>query len=121
MYNKVSICGVDTSKLPILKESDKMELLKKARTGNKYAREGLINGNLRLVLSVIKRFAGRGENLDDLFQVGCVGLIKELQSYVWDDKAAARGEEKPVKMQDHAPDAARYFCYTILPEWRFAI
>jgi hypothetical protein len=51
----------------------------------------------------------------------CVGLIKELQSYVWDDKAAARGKEKPVKMQDHAPDAARYFCYTILPEWRFAI
>lgn len=81
MYNKVSICGVDTSKLPILKESEKMELLKKARTGNKYAREGLINGNLRLVLSVIKRFSGRGENLDDLFQVGCIGLIKAIDNF----------------------------------------
>ena len=81
MYNKVSICGVDTSKLPILKESEKMELLKKARAGNKYARESLINGNLRLVLSVIKRFTGRGENLDDLFQVGCIGLIKAIDNF----------------------------------------
>ena len=81
MYNKVSICGVDTSKLPILKESEKMELLKKSREGNKYARESLINGNLRLVLSVIKRFSGRGENLDDLFQVGCIGLIKSIDNF----------------------------------------
>ena len=81
MYNKVSICGVDTSKLPILKESEKMELLKKSREGNKYARESLINGNLRLVLSVIKRFTGRGENLDDLFQVGCIGLIKSIDNF----------------------------------------
>ena len=81
MYNKVSICGVDTSKLPILKENEKMELLKRARAGNKYARESLINGNLRLVLSVIKRFTGRGENLDDLFQVGCIGLIKAIDNF----------------------------------------
>lgn len=81
MYNKVSICGVDTSKLPVLKEKEKMELLKKARGGDKYAREGLINGNLRLVLSVIQRFTGRGENLDDLFQVGCIGLIKAIDNF----------------------------------------
>lgn len=81
MYNKVSICGVDTSKLPVLKESEKMELLKKTREGNKSARESLISGNLRLVLSVIQRFTGRGENLDDLFQVGCIGLIKSIDNF----------------------------------------
>ncbi len=81
MYNKVSICGVDTSKLPVLKESEKTELLKRTRSGDKYARECLINGNLRLVLSVIKRFNGRGENLDDLFQVGCIGLIKSIDNF----------------------------------------
>ena len=81
MYNKVSICGVDTARLPVLKESEKMELLKKAREGDNYARECLINGNLRLVLSVIQRFTGRGENLDDLFQVGCIGLIKSIDNF----------------------------------------
>ena len=81
MYNKVSICGVDTARLPVLKEKEKMELLKKARGGDKYARESLINGNLRLVLSVIQRFTGRGENLDDLFQVGCIGLIKSIDNF----------------------------------------
>ena len=81
MYNKVSICGVDTSKLPVLKETQKMELLRQTRNGNKYARENLINGNLRLVLSVIQRFTGRGENLDDLFQVGCIGLIKAIDNF----------------------------------------
>lgn len=81
MYNKVSICGVDTSKLPVLKESEKMELLKKTRGGSDKAREDLINGNLRLVLSVIQRFTGRGENLDDLFQVGCIGLIKAIDNF----------------------------------------
>ena len=71
MYNnKVIICGVDTSKLPLLKEKEKEELLKKVKSGDKTARDKLINGNLRLVLSVIQRFAGRGENPDDLFQVG---------------------------------------------------
>ncbi len=81
MYNKVSICGVDTSKLPVLKETEKMELLKQTRGGSKRARENLINGNLRLVLSVIQRFTGRGENLDDLFQVGCIGLIKSIDNF----------------------------------------
>ncbi|MBE6750639.1 MAG: sigma-70 family RNA polymerase sigma factor, partial [Ruminococcaceae bacterium] len=81
MYNKVSICGVDTSKLPVLKENEKIRLLSEVRNGNALAREELINGNLRLVLSVIQRFTGRGENLDDLFQVGCIGLIKSIDNF----------------------------------------
>ncbi len=81
MYNKVSICGVDTAKLPVLKEAEKMQLLKETRDGNKISREKLINGNLRLVLSVIQRFTGRGENLDDLFQIGCIGLIKSIDNF----------------------------------------
>ncbi len=82
MYkNKVFICGVDTSKLPLLKEKEKERLLKEVKAGSKLAREELINGNLRLVLSVIQRFTGRGENLDDLFQVGCIGLIKSIDNF----------------------------------------
>ena len=81
MYNKVSICGVDTSKLPVLKEAQKDKLLVEVKKGSKWAREELINGNLRLVLSVIQRFTGRGENLDDLFQVGCIGLIKSIDNF----------------------------------------
>lgn len=81
MYNKVSICGVDTSKLPVLKEKEKEELLKRVKSGDNTARESLISGNLRLVLSVIQRFTGRGENLDDLFQVGCIGLIKSIDNF----------------------------------------
>lgn len=80
-YSKVVICGVDTSTLPVLKEKEKEELLKKIRDGDKYAREKLINGNLRLVLSVIKRFWSRGENPDDLFQIGCIGLIKAIDNF----------------------------------------
>ena len=82
MYNnKVLICGVDTSKLPLLKEKEKEALLKKVKQGDNYAREELINGNLRLVLSVIQRFTCRGENIDDLFQVGCIGLIKSIDNF----------------------------------------
>lgn len=74
--NKVEISGVNTSKLPLLTAEEKVELLKKVQQGDKIARETFINGNLRLVLSIIKRFYARGENLDDLFQVGCVGINK---------------------------------------------
>lgn len=82
MYNnKVFICGVDTSKLPVLKEAQKEVLLKRVKNGDESARDELINGNLRLVLSVIQRFTGRGENLDDLFQVGCIGLIKSIDNF----------------------------------------
>ncbi len=80
-YGKVVICGVDTSSLPVLNEAQKVELLKKTKQGNSSAREELINGNLRLVLSVIKRFQGRGENPDDLFQIGCIGLIKAIDNF----------------------------------------
>ncbi len=80
-FNKVEICGVNTSKLKVLKESEKRALLEKARNGDKTAREELVNGNLRLVLSVIQRFANRNENMDDLFQVGCIGLIKSIDNF----------------------------------------
>ncbi len=80
-YNKVDISGVDTSKLVVLKENEKMELLKLSKKGDKRARQKLINGNLRLVLSVIQKFIGRGENADDLFQVGCIGLIKAIDNF----------------------------------------
>ncbi len=80
-YNKVEISGVNTSKLKVLKESEKIELLNKAHNGDKKARDELINGNLRLVLSVIQRFSNRGEAVDDLFQVGCVGLIKAIDNF----------------------------------------
>lgn len=80
-YNKVDISGVNTSKLTVLKEAEKIELLKKLRSGDKSAREKLIRGNLRLVLSVIQRFTSRGENPDDLFQVGCIGLMKAIDNF----------------------------------------
>lgn len=76
MIRKVEICGVDTSKLPVLSSEEKNELLIKIKNGNEEARDIFINGNLRLVLSVIKRFYGRGENVDDLFQVGCIRINK---------------------------------------------
>jgi len=79
--NKVEICGINTSKLNVLKEKEKLELLKAIRNGDKKAREKLINGNLRLVLSVIQRFNNRGENPDDLFQVGTIGLIKAIDNF----------------------------------------
>lgn len=79
--NKVEICGVNTAKLKVLTEAEKTELLKKVKAGDHKAREQLINGNLRLVLSVIQRFTNRGENLDDLFQVGCIGLIKSIDNF----------------------------------------
>lgn len=82
MYqNRVEICGVNTAKLPVLGEEEKMDLIYKAQAGDKAAREKLINGNLRLVLSVIQRFTGRGENMDDLFQVGVIGLIKSIDNF----------------------------------------
>ena len=81
VYNKVQICGINTATLKILPEKEKQKLLIEAKNGNKKAREDLINGNLRLVLSVIQRFTNRGENLDDLFQIGCIGLIKAIDNF----------------------------------------
>lgn len=85
LYNKVEICGVNTSKLKVLSENEKRELLRIMREGTpsekSKARDEMINGNLRLVLSVIQRFSNRGENPDDLFQVGCIGLIKAIDNF----------------------------------------
>lgn len=81
MFNKVEICGVNTSKLPVLKEKEKKELLFRIQNGEYECREKFIEGNLRLVLSVIKRFNNRGENVDDLFQVGCIGLMKSIDNF----------------------------------------
>ena len=82
MYvGKVEICGVNTAKLPVLREKQKAELLAKARGGSKEARDELIEGNLRLVLSVVQKFTNRGENPDDLFQVGCIGLMKAIDNF----------------------------------------
>ena len=80
-FNKVEICGVNTSSLKVLKEKEKMELLARIKNGDLKARDELISGNLKLVLSVIQRFANRGENPDDLFQVGCIGLIKAIDNF----------------------------------------
>ncbi|ASS93307.1 MULTISPECIES: RNA polymerase sporulation sigma factor SigG [Bacillales] len=79
--NKVEICGVDTSKLPVLKNEEMRKLFKELQDGDISAREKLVNGNLRLVLSVIQRFNNRGEYVDDLFQVGCIGLMKSIDNF----------------------------------------
>ena len=79
--DKVEICGVNTSGLPVLSAKKTDELLKKSAAGNKQARDELIRGNLRLVLSVVQRFQGRGESPDDLFQVGCIGLMKAIDNF----------------------------------------
>ena len=80
-YNKVEICGVNTAKLKTLTDSEKKELLKKCKEGDEEARQTLIYGNLRLVLSIIQRFNNRREELDDLFQVGCIGLVKAVDNF----------------------------------------
>ena len=81
MRGKVEICGLNTADLKVLKNDEMMELLRRSQAGDMEAREQLICGNLRLVLSVIQRFLGRGENVDDLFQVGCIGLIKAIDRF----------------------------------------
>ena len=81
MYNKVELCGINTAELPILTEDEKRGLLTRARAGDADARRQMIEGNLRLVLSVVQKFAQRDENLDDLFQVGCIGLIKAIDNF----------------------------------------
>ncbi len=81
MYNKVEICGVNTSKLPVLNNQTMRQLFERAQKGDTSAREEIISGNLRLVLSVIQRFSNRGENLDDLFQIGCIGLMKAVDNF----------------------------------------
>ena len=79
--NKVEICGVNTSELPVLKNNQMMELLVKIKAGDEEARQQFVRGNLRLVLSIIQKFNNRGENIDDLFQIGCIGLIKAIDNF----------------------------------------
>lgn len=81
MYNKVELCGVNTAELPVLTEAEKRTLLTAAQAGDQAARRRMIEGNLRLVLSVVQKFSQRSENLDDLFQVGCIGLIKAIDHF----------------------------------------
>jgi len=81
LINKVEICGVNTSKLPYLNEKQKQELIIRIKDGDSTARKDFIYGNLRLVLSVLQRFGSRNENIDDLFQIGCIGLIKALDNF----------------------------------------
>lgn len=78
---KVEICGVNTAKLPLLESKEKEELFKQVMTGDKAAREEYIKGNLRLVLSIIQRFSNSNENVDDLFQIGCIGLMKAIDNF----------------------------------------
>lgn len=81
MRSRVEICGINTAKLPVLKNDEMVALLRRTKDGDREARQQLICGNLRLVLSVIQRFTGRGESADDLFQVGCIGLIKAIDNF----------------------------------------
>lgn len=81
MANKVELCGVNTSKLPVLSNEEMRKLFKKMQNGDEDSRQKLVNGNLRLVLSVIQRFTNRGEYVDDLFQVGCIGLMKAIDNF----------------------------------------
>ncbi len=79
--NKVDLCGVDTSSLPVIRNDRMRELFPRVHAGDQQARDEFVEGNLRLVLSVIKRFQGRGESVDDLFQVGCIGLMKAIDNF----------------------------------------
>ncbi|MBO5222517.1 MAG: RNA polymerase sporulation sigma factor SigG [Clostridia bacterium] len=81
MLNKVEICGINTSELTVLKEGEKAELLRRIKQGDEEARTAFVNGNLKLVLSVVQRFSNRGEDPDDLFQIGCIGLIKAIDNF----------------------------------------
>lgn len=82
MYiNKVEICGVNTAELPVMKDLEMEEVIRKIRAGDEELRQQFITGNLRLVLSVVQKFQNRGENMDDIFQVGCIGLIKALDNF----------------------------------------
>ena len=110
MAGKVEICGVNTAKLKVLKNDETTELLMRTKEGDKKAREELISGNLRLVLSVIQKFSNRGENADDLFQVGCIGLMKAIDNF--DTNLNVRFSTYGVPMNVKRRNAARVRCFT---------
>jgi RNA polymerase sporulation-specific sigma factor len=99
MYQKVELCGVNTAKLKTLTDGEKRALLLRAREGDGEARRELIDGNLRLVLSVVQRFVNRRENMDDLFQVGCIGLIKAVDNFNTDLDVKFSTYAVPMKVQ----------------------
>lgn len=98
---KVEICGVNTARLPMLREQEKEELMAALKKGDEAARQKYIKGNLRLVLSVVQRFSASGENLDDLFQIGCIGLIKAIDNF---------DVNQQVKLSTYAVPIAYSYC-----------
>lgn len=100
MYGKVTICGVNTAKLVVLTNSENIALIDKSNLGDTYAREKIISGNLKLVLSVVKKFAGKSESIDDLFQIGCIGLIKSIDNF--DTSYGVRFSTYAVPMSIHS-------------------
>ena len=112
MRSRVEICGINTAKLPVLKNDEMVALLRRTKDGDREARQQLICGNLRLVLSVIQRFAGRGESADDLFQVGCIGLIKAIDNF--DVSQPVRFSTYGVPMILRVSRSMRDTAYTVL-------
>ena len=108
MQGKVEICGVNTSKLQTLSNAEMMRLIERSQQGDMDARSRLVEGNLKLVLSVVQRFLSRGENPDDLFQVGCIGLLKAIANF--DTTKSGRTAAVPARLQSHPrqPVASRY-------------
>ena len=107
VVNKVELSGVNTSKLPLLREKEKEELFRRIRQGDKLAREEYIKGNLRLVLSVMKRFDSSNENADDLFQIGCVGLVKAVDNFDPDRQVKFSTYAVPMIIGEIPPVSAR--------------
>ena len=99
MISKVEICGVNTSKLKTLSKSEKNSLLRRVKSGDRFARDELVSGNLRLVLSIIQRFSARRENMDDLFQVGCIGLIKAIDNFDLDKEVEFSTYAVPISIE----------------------
>ena len=114
MHGKVEICGINTASLKVLKAAESRQLLEQAKAGDAPAREKRIAGNLRLVLSVIQRFSGRGENMDDLFQVGCIGLIKAIDNFdmTQDVRFSTYGVPMGIECRENV------ICVVILPFYR---
>ena len=117
MYlNKVEICGVNTAKLPNLTQKEKADLLLKIKSGDESAREAFVEGNLRLVLSIVQRFASRGENPDDLFQVGSIGLIKAIDNFDITQNVQFSTYAVPIDVQTHKKHRAKLCAFSLSKE-----
>lgn len=114
MYaNKVEICGINTSKLPIMKDVEMKDMIERIRSGDRALRDEFITGNLRLVLSVIQKFQNRGENMDDLFQVGCIGLIKALDNFDPSHEVKFSTYAVPMNVRRRGTFPGRFPVYTV--------